>query len=160
MIVFDSHLDLSEPSDNPNNKEWLRAVIDFGFPAENLAVVGARNFSEKEFIFAKSNFVKIVKMTQLLENLEETCDSIMEFSSGKELYVSIDISIIDLAFVPSVIQPEPGGLTSREFIYLIQRIKKIKHLRGVDIVEINSEADRKKGNLTIKLGAKILSEII
>ena len=39
-------------------------------------------------------------------------------------------------------------------------LNKIKSLRAVDIVEIDSHKDKTKDNLTVKLGAKILSELI
>ena len=91
-------------------------------------------------------------------DLEDTCDIIMEFSNNKELYVSVDIDVIDPAFAPATGYREPGGLTSRQFIYLIQRINKIKNLRAVDIVEINPDRDINK--MTVKLGAKILGELI
>lgn len=52
---------------------------------------------------------------------------------------------------------EPGGLTSREFIYIIQRLNKIKNLRAIDLVEINPEKD--VGDMTVKLGAKIVAEL-
>ncbi len=97
-------------------------------------------------------------MNQFLENLSDTCEIIMEFSSGKDLYVSIDIDVIDPCFAPGTGYLEPGGLSSRDFIYMVQRINKIKRLRGIDIVEINPDKD--KGNKTIKLGAKILAELI
>ena len=100
-------------------------------------------------------------MNQFISNLHDTCDIIMEFSKNKEAYLSIDIDVIDPAFAPATGYLEPGGLTSRQFIYIIQRINKIKNLRAVDIVEINSEKDKKEFNsMTIKLGAKILSELI
>jgi len=82
----------------------------------------------------------------------------MEFSNNKELYVSIDIDVLDPAFAPGTGYREPGGLSSRDFIYLVQRINKIKNLKAVDIVEINPDKDIK--NQTVKLGAKILSELI
>ena len=84
----------------------------------------------------------------------------MEFSHGKELYVSLDIDVVDPAFAPATGYKEPGGLTSREIIYLMQRINKIKNLRAVDIVEINQEKDKNFDNMTLKLGAKILAELI
>jgi len=84
----------------------------------------------------------------------------MEFSDKKELYISIDIDVIDPAFAPSTGYPEPGGFTSKEFIYLAQRLSKIKNLHALDIVEINSEKDESNNNLTLKLGAKILSEFL
>ena len=34
------------------------------------------------------------------------------------------------------------------------------NLKAIDLVEINEEKDKKNNNLTIKLGAKILSELI
>ena len=100
----------------------------------------------------------MISINQLNENLQNICDTIMEFSNNKELYVSIDIDVIDPVFALATGYPEPGGLTSRQFIYLIQRINKIKNLRGIDIVEINPEKD--KSGLKVKLGAKILGELI
>ncbi len=99
-------------------------------------------------------------MNKFADDLEEMCDIIMEFSDKKQLYVSIDIDVVDPAFAPSTGYPEPGGFTSKEFLYLIQRLNKIKNLRGVDIVEINSEMDKENNNFTVKLGAKILSEFL
>ena len=99
-------------------------------------------------------------MNQMLSDLQDSCDIIMEFSHGKELYVSVDIDVIDPAFAPSTGYKEPGGLTSRQFIYLIQRINKMRNLRAVDIVEINSEKDKQFNDITVKLGAKILAELL
>ena len=158
LIVFDAHADLMEPMKEPTHEEWLRKLIEDGFPLENVLLVGVRNMWKDEIQFAKEKKIKMISINQLNEDLQDTCDTIMEFSSGKELYVSIDIDVIEPAFAPATGYPESGGLTSRQFIYLIQRINKIKNLKAVDIVEINPKKD--KDNLTIKLGAKILSELI
>ena len=149
-----------KPVDNkfPTHEEWLRALIEFGFPKENILLVGVRNADSKENLFLRENNIKKISINQLTEDLQETCDSIMEFSNRKELYVSIDIDVIDPTFAPATGYPESGGLTSREFLYLIQRINKIKNLKAIDIVEINPCKD--KNNLTVKLGAKILGELI
>ena len=161
MIVFDSRANCKEKSGEfPTNEEWLNSLIKEGFPAKNILLVGVRNFSQKETEFIKKNGVRTIGMTQLLEDLQDTCDVIMEFSHGKELYVSVDISVVDPIYSPSVYKQEPGGLTSRQFIYLIQRINKIKNLRALDIVEINEQKDKERDNLTTKLGAKILAELI
>ena len=158
LIVFDAHADCMTPMKEPTHEEWLRALIEAGFPCENILLVGMRNAWKDETIFLKKNKIKTISINQLQEDLQEICDIIMEFSNGKELYVSIDIDVIYPAFAPATGYQEPGGLTSREFIYIIQRINKIKNLKAVDIVEINPEKD-KKGS-TIKLGAKILSELV
>ena len=112
-------------------------------------------FMTQPFWFDK---IRIITINQLIEDLQDTCEIIMEFSNNKELYVSIDIDVIDPGFAPATGYKEPGGLTSRQFIYLIQRINKIKNLRAIDIVEINPEKDI--DGMTVKLGAKILGELI
>jgi len=158
LIVFDAHADLMKPMKEPTHEEWLRALIEEGFPKENILLVGVRNMWKDESKFLKETKIQMISINRISENLEDACDTIMEFSSGKELYVSIDIDVIEPVFAPGTGYKEFGGLTSRQFIYLIQRINKIKNLRAIDIVEINPEKD--EGNITVKLGAKILSELI
>lgn len=158
LIVFDSHADCMPPMKEPTHEEWLRKLIEEGFPKENILIVGLRNVWKDEMQFLKENKIKTLSITNLTNELQEMCDTIMEFANGKELYVSVDIDIVDPLFAPATGYPETGGLTSRQLIYLIQRIKKIKTLKAVDIVEINEKKD--KDGITVKLGAKILAELI
>ncbi|MEX0932649.1 MAG: arginase family protein [Candidatus Pacearchaeota archaeon] len=162
LIVFDAHPDCMKPVDNnfPTHEEWLRGLIEAGFPTKNILLVGSRNSALEERRFMKENKIRAISMSQFVDEIGEVCDVIMEFSDKKELYISIDIDSIDPAFAPSTGYPEPGGFTSKDFLYLVQRLNKIKNLRAMDIVEINAEKDKEKNNLTLKLGAKILSEFI
>ena len=48
-------------------------------------------------------------MNQLGENLQDTCEAIMEFSNGKDLYVSVDADFLDPSVASAVPNPEPGG---------------------------------------------------
>lgn len=162
LIVFDAHPDLMKPVDGkfPTHEEWLRQLIADGFPTQNLLLVGVRNSCKDELDFLKENPIRIITMNQLSDDLQDTCDIIMEFSNNKELYISLDIDIIDPAFAPATGYQEPGGLTSRQFLYLIQRLNKVQTLRAVDIVEINSEKDKQIKGQTVKLGAKILAEFL
>ncbi len=162
LIVFDAHPDLTQPVDKnfPTHEEWLRALIEDGFPKENILLVGVRNSGSKELDFIKEQKIRILGINEILLDIENACDTIMEFANGKELYVSLDIDILDPVFAPATGYLESGGLTSRQLIYLVQRINKIKTLRAVDIVEINVEKDKNFKDLTTKLGAKILSELI
>jgi len=162
LIVFDAHPDCMPVTKGcekyPNHEEWLRALIEQGFPAKNVMIVGSRNSDAQETEFILEKNIRIISMNQLTENLEETCEIIMEFSDRKELYLSLDIDVVDPAFAIGTGYKEPGGLTSREFVYIVQRLNKIKKLRGVDLVEINPKIDI--NGMTVKLGAKILSELI
>jgi arginase family enzyme len=159
LIIFDAHPDCMESMKEPTHEEWLRKLIEEGFPTENILLVGIRNSYESELVFLKEKKIKVISLNSILLNIEESCDVIMEFSNGKELYVSIDIDAIDPVFAPGTgYKNEVGGFTSREFIYLIQRINMIKTLRALDIVEINPDKD--EDEKTVKLGAKILGELL
>lgn len=160
LIVFDAHVDCMLTMKEPTHEEWLRALVEAGFPVSNILVVGVRNMWQDEIRFLSKKGIRYVSINQLNENLQEVTDAIMEFAQGKQLYVSIDIDILDPAFAPATGHAETGGLTSREFIYIIQRISLLKNLRAVDIVEINVEKDKNHDNRTIKLGAKILAELL
>ncbi len=158
LIVFDAHADCMKPMKEPTHEEWLRKLIEEGFSSENVLLVGSRNLWKDEIDFIKEKNIKRININSILEDIDNIADTIMEFASGKELYVSIDVDVVDPAFAPATGYPEPAGLSSREFIYLISRISKMKNLRAVDIVEINPSLDENKK--TIKLGAKILGELL
>jgi agmatinase len=162
LIVFDAHPDLMKPMKEPTHEEWLRKLIEDGFPPNNILLVGIRNSYPDEFKYIKEKGIRVMDMNKIMLNIEDACDIIMEFSSGKELYVSLDIDVVDPAAAPATgYRNEAGGLVSRQIIYLMQRINKIKNLRAVDIVEINEKLDNEKfGGQTIKLGAKILGELV
>lgn len=157
LIVFDAHPDCMPPMKEPSHEEWLRALIESGFPAENIMLVGARNFDIEETRFLKENKVKMINMNTLLINLHDVSDTIMEFSNGKNLYVSIDIDFIDPAFAPGTGYNEPGGVSSRQALYIFSRLALLKNLKALDIVEVNPIKDDGR---TVKLAAKILAEFL
>jgi arginase family enzyme len=160
LIVFDAHPDLMKPMKEPTHEEWLRGLIEFGFPSENILIIGLRNSDKSELEFIQKNNIRTMPIARFLEDIENALDTITEFAYNKETYVSLDIDVLDPVFAPATGYLVSGGLSSRQLIYAIQRINKIKNLRVIDIVEINSEKDKKFDMITTKLGAKILSEFL
>lgn len=158
LIVFDAHPDLMPAMAEPTHEEWLRKLIDEGFPPKNILLVGVRNSWKDEISFLKEKKIQQISVNSIVEDIQNIADTITEFANSRETYVSIDVDVIDPVFAPATGYPESGGISSRDFIYLVQRINKIKNLRGVDLVEINPT--KKGGEETVKLGAKILSELI
>lgn len=157
LIVFDSRPNLKKSINNkmPLSEGWLRALIEYGFPLKNILLVGVRNIEKSELNFLGEK-IRRVSVEELMFDLESKTDAIMEFGYGKEVYVSIDISFLDPAYAPGTTVCEPGGLSSREFLYIIKRMSKMKNLRAVDLVEINPSKD--EGNRTIELGKKIVEQ--
>jgi arginase family enzyme len=71
------------------------------------------------------------------------------------VYVSIDIDVLDPAFAPGVSHPEPGGLSTRQVLDIIHRIR--TPIVGADIVEVNPDKDA--GDITARTAAKLLKEM-
>lgn len=160
LIVFDAHPDCMEPVDRkiPTHEEWLKGLIEDGFNPKNVLLVGSRNADTSELIYLKEKGVKVFSMDEILLDYRNKLDAITEFGYGKNVYVSIDIDCIDPAFAPGTGYCEPCGITSREFLHIIKRIRKMKNLKALDLVEINPSKDI--NNMTSKLGAKIISELL
>ncbi|MGH7561051.1 MAG: agmatinase [Gemmatimonadales bacterium] len=71
------------------------------------------------------------------------------------LYLSLDLDGIDPAFAPGVGHREPGGLTVREVLGLIQDAGGT--LIGADVVELNPHQDG--SGMTAAVAAKLVKEI-
>lgn len=85
---------------------------------------------------------------------EHAADAPADMFEGP-VYLSIDLDGFDPAFAPGVSHPEPGGLTSREGLALVARIR--GPLLGADIVELNPLRDPHL--LTAGLAARLIKEL-
>jgi agmatinase len=71
------------------------------------------------------------------------------------LYVSIDLDGIDPAFAPGVSHREPGGLSVREVVTMIQSLP--GPIVGADVVELNPMQDPSGASATV--AAKLVREL-
>lgn len=87
--------------------------------------------------------------------------SAAEWASGRRpevfgaVYLSIDLDAFDPAFAPGVSHPEPGGLSTRDVIGLVQRLAGT--VIGADIVELNPARD--VNGVTARVAAKLVKEV-
>jgi arginase family enzyme len=72
------------------------------------------------------------------------------------LYISLDLDVLDPAFAPGISHHEPGGLSVRDVIYIIQNIH--VPVVGADIVEYNPNRD--VNNVTAMVAYKLFKEMI
>ena len=84
---------------------------------------------------------------KLLQNMTEKFEN---------LYVSIDLDVLDPAFAPGVGNPEAIGITSRELYDMIVSLQD-KKIKAADIVELNPTFDN---GSTASLAARLISIII
>jgi len=71
------------------------------------------------------------------------------------VYLSVDLDVLDPALVPGVSHHEPGGMSTRQLLALIQGLD--APMVGADLVEFNPERD--VVGITAMVAAKLLKEI-
>ena len=160
LIVFDAHPDTYLGDDYLyEHGIYLRNLVEENIlNPKNAIVIGIRNPDPEEIDYMKRKGINFYTMKQIFENdIKEVCDMVMEKArTFGNMYISIDIDVLDPAFAPGTGCIEPGGISSRELIYFIQRLKLLKNLRMIDIVEVNPKVDF--NNMTSKIAAKIIGE--
>lgn len=149
ILHIDAHSDLY---DNYEGDKYSHAcpfarIMENGF-AIKLVQVGIRTLNTHQAEQADKFNVEIHQMKDLDLN------QIPKFENP--LYISLDMDGFDPAFAPGVSHHEPGGLTSREVIHIIQNIN--TPIIGADIVEYNPNRDFQ--NMTAFLAAKMMKELL
>ncbi|MDX2120417.1 MAG: agmatinase [Gemmatimonadota bacterium] len=96
-----------------------------------------------------------VEMVQMRDGVEAMITAARRLEGAA--YLSVDLDALDPAFAPGINHPEPGGLTTRELLRIIQAIPKGR-LIGADIVELSPGNDLR--DLTARVAAKVVGEIV
>eukprot|EP01063_Lacrimia_lanifica_P022818 TRINITY_DN30333_c0_g1_i1.p2 TRINITY_DN30333_c0_g1~~TRINITY_DN30333_c0_g1_i1.p2 ORF type:complete len:407 (+),score=173.01 TRINITY_DN30333_c0_g1_i1:53-1222(+) len=74
-------------------------------------------------------------------------------------YISVDLDCLDPAFAPGISHYEPGGMSVRDLLHMIQAVPAANTaVIGADIVEYNPTRDR--DNQTAMVAAKIFKEVL
>jgi arginase len=115
--------------------------------ASRLVQVGIRTLNAHQKAQAERFGVEIIDMQNFLD--------LQAVNLKGPLYLSIDLDVLDPAFAPGVSHHEPGGMSTRQLIELIQGLK--VPLAGADIVEFNPRRD--PSEITAMVAVKILKEV-
>ncbi len=119
---------------------------------DRLVQVGIRTINEHQRAQAARFGVEVIPMRAGLVVALEAVRGL----SGP-VYLSLDLDVLDPAFAPGIAHPEPGGLTTRELLSLLQAVP-AGRLVGADVVELNPANDLR--DLTARVAAKCVKEIV
>ena len=76
---------------------------------------------------------------------------------GEEVYITIDLDVLDPSVLPSTGTPEPGGMSYREVISLLRRIIEQHRVVGLDVVELCPNPSAKASDF---LAAKLIYQFL
>jgi agmatinase len=148
ILHFDAHPDLYDELDgNRRSHACPFARIMEERLAVRLVQVGIRTSNGHQREQARRFGVEQIEMRDFDEEMLVRFDS--------PIYISVDLDALDPAFAPGVSHHEPGGLSTRQLLRVIQRTD--APVVGADIVELNPKRD--VHGITAMAAAKIFKEI-
>ncbi len=136
---------------------YLKDLVEQGvISPERILLIGLRGYTSEEIALLRHQGIRSIGLNTFIEEgIAEVAFSVMEALRGwKSVYLSLNLNVVDPVFVPGVDHPEVGGFTSRELLFLLQKLKLVNTIKAFDLVGINPEKDR--DGLTAHLGAKLL----
>jgi len=149
ILHLDAHPDLY---DEFEGNRWSNACPFARVMEEHLAArlvqIGIRTMNPHQRMQAERFGVEVMEIQKWQEGVSIELDG--------PLYVSLDMDVLDPAFAPGVSHHEPGGLSTRDVLQLIQDIR--VPIIGADIVEFNPTRD--PSGITAMAAAKFLKEIV
>jgi len=148
ILHFDAHPDLHDEYDGNKLSHAcpFARIMEEGL-VDRLIQVGIRTLNGHQREQAERFGVEIVAMQDVHRGKE------LELSSP--LYVSFDMDCLDPGFAPGVSHWEPGGMSTRQVLDIIQSIS--VNVVGADIVEFNPEVE---SGMTAMVAAKIVKEMV
>ncbi|PKH11831.1 agmatinase [Planomicrobium sp. MB-3u-38] len=155
IIHFDAHTDLRE---NYEGEEYshstpIRKIADHIGPT-NVYSFGIRSGMKEEFEWAKEQGMHISKF-EVLEPLKRVLPTL----EGRNVYVTIDMDVLDPAHAPGTGTVDAGGITSRELLASIHAIAASGvNVVGFDLVELAPVYDH--SDQTANTASKLIREMI
>lgn len=155
VLHFDAHSDLckeygGEPLSHATPFHKITDLVG----GENVYQFGIRSMTKEERRYAKEAGNHFYPF-EVMEPLRACLPSL----SGRSVYVSIDIDVLDPAYAPGTGTPEPGGISTAELLSAIHAISQADvHIVGADLVEVAPAYD--SSEQTSIVAAKLLREML
>jgi len=154
VVIFDAHLDFKK---NYLGNEYGHACVSWnlsGLPV-SMIQIGIRSGARDEYERAldASTVYTADQIRQV--GIKKVVSDVRALIASREVYLSIDMDVLDPAHAPGVGNPEPYGLTPLELRTAIRDIS--SRVVGFDIVEITPDYDMGSSAL---VGAKLVRDFL
>jgi agmatinase len=142
IVHFDTHTDTGEEVFGVefSHGTFMRRIIDAGHvDASRYAQIGLRGYWPGEAEFAwqaergiTSLFMHDVRDLGIREVVRRTIEAVVPGPT----YLTVDVDVLDPAFVPGTGTPEPGGMTAVDLLLAVRTVAAELDLIGLDVVEV------------------------
>ena len=146
IVHFDAHTDLREEylGEKLSHSAVIRHSADIiGF--ENLKQIGIRSGMKEEFELMKKHG------TLIHEHHELDC------LKSKNIFVTVDLDVLDTSIMPGTGTPEAGGLTFKKLVNWFKYLSNF-NIVGADVVELAPDYDA--SGVSTAVATKVIRELL
>ena len=159
LIVFDAHLDLRKEflGLNLSHTTFMRLINEKIKPAK-IIEIGTRAICSEELAYSKKTGITFITSQQIRKvGSKKIANEIKDIiSSYQNVYLSLDMDVLDPAYAPGVQNPEPEGIETHTLLDIICSICN-NQILGLDVVEVTPIYDN---GLTAITASKIILETL
>ncbi len=161
MLFIDAHTDLSEHfqgSPYSNACPLRRTMGCEQFSPQHTILLGTRCIEPAGLRFIQEHQMKMYPAYEVAERgIRPIAEEIVTAFSGlSNVYLSIDIDVLDPAYAPGTGIPDAGGLTTRDLITLIRSLDRLSII-GADLVEVAPPLD--VSDITSFAALRVITEL-
>jgi agmatinase len=159
LVSFDAHLDLRKEfmGLTLSHTTFMRLINEEVKPAK-IIEVGTRAVCKEELAYAEqsgidfftSQQIRKEGVAQIIQNLKE------ELEPYANVYLTIDMDVLDPAFAPAVQNPEPEGIETHALLDVVCALCD-KRVVGFDVLEVAPSYDQ---GISAVAAAKVLFEML
>lgn len=146
IVHFDAHTDLREEyiGEEMSHSAVIRHASKITGP-ENLKQIGIRSGMKEEFEFMK-------KYNTLIHKYQE-----LDVLRGKNIFVTVDLDVLDPSVMSGTGTPESGGLQFNELTGWFEYLKDF-NIIGADVVELAPDYDT--SGVSTAVATKVIRELL
>jgi agmatinase len=142
MVHFDTHTDTGEEvyGVELSHGTPMRHLVDDGHvTGARYAQIGLRGYwpGEAEFAWQAGHGITSLFMHDIRDlGIREVLRRAIAAVGAGPTYLTVDVDVLDPAFVPGTGTPEPGGMTALDLLLAVRTVAAELDLIGVDVVEV------------------------
>jgi agmatinase len=142
MVHFDTHTDTGVEvfGVELSHGTPMRHLVDDGHVVgTRYAQIGLRGYwpGDAEFAWQAENGITSFFMHDVRDlGIREIVARTIEAVGDGPVYLTVDVDVLDPAFIPATGTPEPGGMTVVDLLLAVRTVAGALDLIGVDVVEV------------------------
>jgi agmatinase len=160
VIHFDAHRDMKHQYYGRkicHTTPFFHLMREGHVQVNDLIQIGIRQSDEQENKTAKDYGVVTIDAWDVHYRFDRVLKHIGEITEKRKIYISFDIDVYDIPYVPCTGTPEPFGLNPFQVVDIIKNIHNTANLIGMDIVEVSvKNEDYREGTLAVQTIFRIL----